>query len=142
MLFLTEANEKYIDELERFKKEVLICDRDNKDQFAGCMGLRDCSNVKEWIDICNLRKSAETCEQAGTPVPSTTYFAYRESDNKLVGVDRLASSHRSSDSRDMGRSLRIFRKTIRARKRLRKGDARIKYSKCQKNEDTKTSCGV
>lgn len=46
MLFLTEANEKYIDELERFKKEVLICDRDNKDQFAGCMGLRDCSNVK------------------------------------------------------------------------------------------------
>ena len=67
MLFLTEANEKYIDELERFKNEVLICDRDNKDQFAGCMGLRDCSNVKEWIDICNLRKSAETCEQAGTP---------------------------------------------------------------------------
>lgn len=86
MLFLTEANEKYIDELERFKNEVLICDRDNKDQFAGCMGLRDCSNVKEWIDICNLRKSAETCEQAGTPVPSTTYFAIRESDNKLVGV--------------------------------------------------------
>ncbi len=35
MLFLTEANEKYIDELERFKNEVLICDRDNKDQFAG-----------------------------------------------------------------------------------------------------------
>lgn len=41
MLFLTEANEKYIDELERFKNEVLVCDRDNKDQFAGCMGLRD-----------------------------------------------------------------------------------------------------
>lgn len=86
MLFLTEANEKYIDELERFKNEVLICDRDNKDQFAGCMGLRDCNNVKEWIDICNLRKSEETCEQAGTTVPSTTYFAIRESDNKLVGV--------------------------------------------------------
>ena len=86
MLFLTEANEKYIDELEQFKNEVLICDRDNKDQFAGCMGLRDCSNVKEWIDICNLRKSEETCEQAGTPVSSTTYFAIRESDGKLVGV--------------------------------------------------------
>lgn len=86
MLFLTEANEKYIDELERFKNEVLICDRDNKDQFAGCMGLRDCNNVKKWIDICNLRKSEETCEQAGTPVPSTAYFAIRESDGKLVGV--------------------------------------------------------
>lgn len=42
--------------------------------------------MKEWIDICNLRKSEETCEQAGTPVSSTTYFAIRESDNKLVGV--------------------------------------------------------
>lgn len=46
MLFLTEANKKYIDELEQFKNEVLVCDRDNKDQFAGCMGLRDCNNVK------------------------------------------------------------------------------------------------
>ena len=64
MLFLTEANEKYTDELEQFKNEVLICDKDNEDQFAGCAGLRNCNTAKEWIEICNLRKSAETCEQA------------------------------------------------------------------------------
>lgn len=86
MLFLVEANEKYTDELVQFKKEVLICDKNHADQFAGCMGLRDCSTEKEWIDLCNLRKRAETCEQAGTSVPSTTYFAIRESDNRLVGV--------------------------------------------------------
>ena len=39
MLFLIEANEKYVDELEQFKNEVLIYDKDNDNQFAGCMGL-------------------------------------------------------------------------------------------------------
>ncbi len=86
MIFLTEANEKYTDELEKFKNEVLIRDRDHADQFAGCMGLRECGSAKEWIALCDLRKRAETCEQAGTTVPSTTYFAIRESDGRLVGV--------------------------------------------------------
>lgn len=86
VLFLVEANENYIDELEQFKSEVLVHDTGRADQFAGCMGLRECSTGKEWIAICNLRKRAETCEQAGTSVPSTTYFAIRESDNRLVGV--------------------------------------------------------
>ncbi len=85
-LFLIEANEKYTDELEQFKEEVLIYDRDNAYRFAGCMGLQNCSTAKEWIDICKRRKRAEICEQAGTQVPSTTYFAIRESDDRLVGV--------------------------------------------------------
>ena len=70
----------------QFKKEVLLYDKNHADQFAGCMGLRDCGTEKEWINLCNLRKRAETCEQARTTVPSTTYFAIRESDNRLVGV--------------------------------------------------------
>ena len=37
MLFLIEANERYVDELEQFKNEVLIYDKDNDNQFAGCM---------------------------------------------------------------------------------------------------------
>ena len=86
MLFLVEANEKYTGELAQFKKEVLLYDKNRTDQFAGCMGLRDCSTEKDWIKLCNLRKRTETCEQAGTTVPSTTYFAIRESDNRLVGV--------------------------------------------------------
>ena len=38
--------------------------------------------------MCNrkLRKNAETCEQAGTNVPSTTYFAIGKDDDRLVGV--------------------------------------------------------
>lgn len=86
MLFLIEANEKYSDELEQFKNEVLIYDKYNDNQFAGCMGLGNCKNANEWIEICNLRKNAETCEQAGTNVPSTTYFAIRKDDDRLVGV--------------------------------------------------------
>lgn len=74
MLFLIEANDKYINELEHFKNELLVNDKGNKDQFAGCMSLQNCDTGKEWIDICNLRKNAETCEQAGTQVPSTTYL--------------------------------------------------------------------
>ena len=85
-IFLVEANEQYTDELQKFKDEVLQADKDNDDQFAGCMGLSNCATAKEWIDICNLRKNADTCEQAGTEVPSTTYFAIRSSDKKLVGV--------------------------------------------------------
>ena len=66
MLFLVEANEKYTGELAQFKKEVLLYDKNRTDQFAGCMGLRDCSTEKDWIKLCNLRKRTETCEQAGT----------------------------------------------------------------------------
>ena len=85
-IFLTEANEQFADEIQMFKGEVLQADKDNDDQFAGCMGLENCDTAKEWIDICNLRKSAETCELTGTEVPSTTYFAIRKKDNRLVGV--------------------------------------------------------
>lgn len=86
MIFLTEADEKYIDELRSFKDEVLKTDKDNDDQFAGCMGLRESSDLREWIDSCKLRSSASTCGQVGSKVPSTTYFAVREHDGRLVGI--------------------------------------------------------
>ena len=86
MIFLTEADESYIDGLNTFKDGVLQADENNDDQFAGCMGLRECSTCKEWIDTCKLRKSSETCEQVGSKVPSTTYFAIRKHDLKLVGI--------------------------------------------------------
>lgn len=86
MIYLVEATTQFSDELEEFKQEIILYDADNEDQFAGCMGLRNTSTSEEWINICNLRKSVETCEQAGTKVPSTTYFAIREQDKKLVGV--------------------------------------------------------
>ena len=99
MLFLIEANEKYIDELEQFKNEVLIYDKDNDNQFAGCMGLGNCKSAKEWIEICNLRKNAETCEQAGTNVASTTYFAIRKDDDRQSMIYVIISITPSAENR-------------------------------------------
>lgn len=86
MILLVEADLEYENELSAFKQEILEKDADNEDQFAGCMGLEKCKTAKEWIEMCNLRKCKDTCMQAGTQVPSTTYFAIRQSDYKLVGV--------------------------------------------------------
>lgn len=86
LIFLIEADVRYNRELEEFKKEILEFDADNEDQFAGCLGLKDAASSDEWINICNLRKNSATCEQTGTNVPSTTYFAIRKNDGKLVGV--------------------------------------------------------
>lgn len=86
MIYLIEATMQYSKELEEFKREILKYDADNEDRFAGCLGLENTTTSEEWINICNLRKSAMTCEQVGTNVPSTTYFAIREKDGRLVGV--------------------------------------------------------
>jgi len=89
MIYLVEATVQYSKELEDFKREILEHDADSEDQFAGCMGLRNTASSEEWINICNLRKSEATCQQVGVEVPSTTYFAIRKSDEKLVGVIEL-----------------------------------------------------
>lgn len=86
MLKLIEACEEYANELKTFREEILANDPVDENQFAGCMGLSAFENVSDWIRVCNLRKNEDTCEQAGTNVPSTTYFAIREEDHKLVGV--------------------------------------------------------
>lgn len=86
MIFLVEANDRYADEVEHFKEEVLIQDRENENRFAGCLGLEESASAREWIRQCILRQSEDTCGQTGVSVPSTTYFAIRESDCRLVGV--------------------------------------------------------
>ena len=77
---------EYADEIWAFRAEILEKDADNEDQFAGCMSLNSCSSAEEWIHICELRKSEETCREVGTEVPSNTYLAIRQSDNRLVGI--------------------------------------------------------
>lgn len=67
MLFLVEANEKYTGELAQFKKEVLLYDKNRKAQFAGCMGLRDCSTEKDWINLCNLRNGQKPVNRQEQP---------------------------------------------------------------------------
>ncbi len=75
-----------MDEIWSFRQEILECDAENEDQFAGCLSLDECKSAKEWIALCELRKSEDTCGEAGTAVPSHTYLAVRKSDERVVGV--------------------------------------------------------
>ena len=83
---LIEPQKKYADDIWKFRQEILEYDADNEDKFAGCISLDVSKSAEEWIKICKLRKSQETCSEAGTEVPSHTYLAVRKSDNRIVGV--------------------------------------------------------
>ncbi len=83
---LIEATPEYAEQLWQFRKEVFEHDPDDGNRFAGCMSIESANSAEEWIKMCQMRKSAATCKQTGADVPSTTYFAVRKSDNKLVGV--------------------------------------------------------
>lgn len=83
---LIEPEMKYADDIWEFRREILECDEESEDKFAGCLSLDVSVSVKEWIVKCKLRKSAETCSEAGVEVPSDTYLAVRKKDNKVIGI--------------------------------------------------------
>ncbi len=83
---LVEPQNKYADDIWEFRREILEYDADNEDKFAGCMSLDVSKSADEWVELCKLRTSEETCRQTGVDVPSNIYLAIRKSDNKLVGV--------------------------------------------------------
>ncbi len=83
---LIEPSLEYIDEIWAFRAEILESDADSEDRFAGCMSLDSCGSAEEWIHVCELRKSEETCRKVGSDVPSDTHLAIRHSDNRLVGI--------------------------------------------------------
>ncbi len=83
---LIEVNTKYVDDIWSFRQEILECDAENEDQFAGCMSLDSSKSAEEWIKICELRKSEDTCNEVGMAVPSHMYIAVRKRDDRIVGV--------------------------------------------------------
>ena len=83
---LIEATSEYAEQIWQFRREVFEHDPDDGNRFAGCMSIESANSAEEWIKMCQMRQSDATCKQAGVDVPSTTYFAIRKSDNKLVGV--------------------------------------------------------
>lgn len=83
---LIEPNINYAKDIWAFRQEILEQDADHEDKFAGCLSLDVCKSAEEWIRICELRKSVETCEKAGTTVPSHMYLAVRQSDDKIIGI--------------------------------------------------------
>ena len=83
---LVEPQKKYADDIWRFRQEIFEYDAENEDQFAGCISLDKSKSAEEWIRICELRKSEETCGEVGTTVPSHMYLAIRKNDSKIVGI--------------------------------------------------------
>ena len=83
---LIEPNIKYADDIWKFRQEILECDAENEDQFAGCISLDVSKSAEEWIKTCELRRSEETCGEVGTTVPSHRYLAVRKNDDKVVGI--------------------------------------------------------
>lgn len=83
---LIESTPEYAEQVWQFRQEVFDYDKNSGSQFAGCLSLDEATSAEEWIRLCQLRKSETTCKQTGVDVPSTTYFAVRKNDNKLVGI--------------------------------------------------------
>ena len=86
IITLIEPTEAYAEDLWAFRQEVFEYDEETEDQFAGCLSLDTCASAEEWIEICRLRKSAETCQETGTDVPSHIFLAVRQQDQKIVGI--------------------------------------------------------
>lgn len=85
-IVLTEPDMKYADDIWEFRREVMDCDAENEDGFAGCLSLDTSMSAGEWIRICELRKHEETCGEVGTTVPSHMYLAVRRRDDRIVGI--------------------------------------------------------
>lgn len=85
-IILVEPQKKYADDIWLFRQEILACDAQNENQFAGCILLDESKSAEEWIKICELMKSEETCSEVGTMIPCHMYLAVRRRDDKMVGV--------------------------------------------------------
>ena len=83
---LVEVQKKYAADIWEFRQEIIECDVESEDQFAGCLSLDTSESAEEWIKICELRKSEETCNEVGTAVPLHMFIAVRKSDDRIVGV--------------------------------------------------------
>lgn len=55
-ILLIEPQKMYADEIWKFRQEILECDAENENQFAGCLSLDVSKSSEEWIKICELRK--------------------------------------------------------------------------------------
>lgn len=67
-------------QIEEYKKEFLL----NGDSMDGCAGLGNIESFEEWIDILKDNSNINTVREGF--VPSATYLAVRESDNRIVGM--------------------------------------------------------
>ena len=81
---LKAPSPEYAADIWQFRQEILEKDAGNKDQFAGCGGLENCTSAEEWIERMKLGESEENCKDG--KVPSHMYLAVRKTDNRIVGL--------------------------------------------------------
>ena len=79
---LITPTSEYSDDIMEFRNEIL--NSDDKDSFAGCGNLAECSTAKAWLDNILMLENPETCPEGF--VTANTYIAVRISDDKIVGV--------------------------------------------------------
>lgn len=87
---LVSPSMAYAEDLWQFRQEVLDSKDSERNRFAGCCSLEKCASAEEWIRVVKNYNTAETCPKDKTP--STTYFAIRIADNKIVGIANLRYS--------------------------------------------------
>jgi predicted acetyltransferase len=73
---------EYGEDIMQFRKEIM--EADDKDSFAGCGSLSQCTTIEEWLNNLAEREDVDTCPTG--KVTSNTYIAVRISDNKIVGI--------------------------------------------------------
>ncbi|XZL29214.1 GNAT family N-acetyltransferase [Clostridium perfringens] len=73
-------NLNFKNEIEEYKKEFIL----NGDSMDGCAELGKIEFFEEWIQI--LKDNSHISTVRGGFVPSSTYMAIRESDNRIVGM--------------------------------------------------------
>ena len=92
---LVSPTKEYANDLWVFRQEIIENDAEDENQFAGCMGLAESESAEEWIELCSKRQQ-DGWGKENNRVPSHTFFAIREYDNRIVGViDPLYISNRN-----------------------------------------------
>lgn len=81
-LVLVAPEEKYLDDLCRFRQE--IWDAGDRDCFAGCSGLEQEPDIRKWLEQVRLREHPENLPEGR--VSSSVWLAIRKSDRRIVGM--------------------------------------------------------
>ncbi|WP_288678706.1 GNAT family N-acetyltransferase [uncultured Clostridium sp.] len=73
-------NLNFKNEIEEYKNEFIL----NGDSMDGCAGLAKIESFEEWIQTLKDNSNISTVREGF--VPSSTYMAIRESDNRIIGM--------------------------------------------------------
>lgn len=79
-LMLVVPGAEHEDQVMAFRKALF--DIQDKDSFPGCSGLEDCETYSQWLDFDGRSRK----KYGDRYVPSQTFLAVRQTDNRLVGI--------------------------------------------------------